>query len=172
MALKPGKRDIQALARMMDQDWDSLDDAAEAVLAKAWELYEAKAKYTVVGQLYYAKGYVDPDEARAAKVALGNYSTERQARQAAESLWYSTQTHEEFRSWVLPVHHGTPASFYADRKKAREEAEREARRDENSPLETFLRESREGAGEPRVREDGASVPEAEHGEGAAESSAA
>lgn len=89
----------------------------------AWEIYESKARYTVVGQIYYSGGYLDHEDAAANKVGFGRYATENQAQAAAESLVFGARTHEESRAWVLRVHHGTPASYYAERAEERKRAE-------------------------------------------------
>lgn len=141
MSVSFGKREVQKVAKVLDGEYESAEEAAEAVLAEAFAMYESRAKFTVVGQLYYApgEGYIGADDERAAKVSLGAYSTRGQAEKAGESLAYNTQTHESFRWWALPIHHGTPASFYAERKKVREKAvQDEGRKD--SQLEQTLRE--------------------------------
>lgn len=123
IALKAGKRDIARLAEVLDADYQSVEEAAAAVMAEAWDIYEAKAKFTVAGQLAYSAGPLDPTDDGAAKVVLGAYGTEKQALSAAESLVYSAATHETFRAWVLPMFHGTPAAFYKERQSARKRAD-------------------------------------------------
>jgi hypothetical protein len=59
---------------------------------------------------------IDPTDPRAIKVSLGWYSTEGDALAAAGSLWTSTASGDTYRCWVLPVHHGTPATLHAKRK--------------------------------------------------------
>lgn len=124
MSIKVGKREITRMAKVLDQDYDSVLEAASAALTEAIAIYESRAQYVVVGQIYYSDGWIDPEDARASKVSLGMYSTPGEAQKAAESLVVGTSTHEEARAWVLPVHHGTPSSWYMARKKAREEASR------------------------------------------------
>lgn len=132
MAIKYGKTEIRKIAKLLDSgDFDSAEDAAEALLAAALEILEARGKFTVVGQLRYSPkggGYIDPEDARASKVCLGLYSTEGDADKAAYALVYNTATHEEFRTWVLPVEHKTPAQVYADRKEVHRQRELEAKR--------------------------------------------
>jgi hypothetical protein len=108
--VKPGKRDVQALADVL-REVASLDvhEAAQRALEAAWERYEAVAKYTVVGQVK------QPDN-KGDKVALGWFRTRAQAMAPALSLAYSAQTHEEARAWVLPLHHGSPFDWYKARK--------------------------------------------------------
>ena len=130
MSLTIGKRDVTKIARVLEQPYETAEEAAQAVLEAAFELYEQKAKWTVVGQLYYSDHkWLDPEDAAASKVALGRYGTQTQAEAAAASLVFSHQTGEEFRAWALPVHHGTPASYFKERleeRKARELGEKSA----------------------------------------------
>ena len=132
MAIKYGKTEIRKIAKLLDEgDFESAEDAADALLSAALEVLEARARFTVVGQLHYSPkggGWLDKDDAAAAKVCLGFYSTEGDAQQAAESLVYSTQTHEQFLVWHLPVEHKTPAQVYKDRKEAHNQREIEAKR--------------------------------------------
>lgn len=125
MALKPGKRDVQRVADLLEGDFDSAEEAAAAVLDLAWQLYEAKGKFTVVGQMYYSPtgGWLDHRDAQASKIALGWYGTEKQAQTAAESLVFSRPTGEEFRAWVLPVFHGTPSQYFTQRNEERKAEE-------------------------------------------------
>ena len=117
MTLKMGKRDITKMAELLEGDFSSAETAAEAALGLAWDMYEAKAKFTVVGQLYSSKvDSTDPESAP--KIALGRYGTEKQALEAARSLVFSTPTGETFRAWVLPVHHGSPHEYFQMRNKA------------------------------------------------------
>ena len=119
MALKPGKRDIAKVAKLLDEgDFESADDAASALMDLAWEIYEAKAKWTVVGQLWYRPRGVAADPEDAPKIALGRFTTEKQALDVAERLVFSTPTGETFRAWVLPVCHGTPNDYFQLRNKA------------------------------------------------------
>lgn len=132
------KKDVATIAAVLrDGEFDSADEAAAAVLEAAWDLYEAKSKFIIVGQLYYApgEGFIQPEDPRALKVALGPYGTESQANKAQASLLYSGATGEEFRRWVLPIHHGTPNTWFVARKKAREQAEIDARQPLGLPRE-------------------------------------
>lgn len=124
MALKAGKKDIEKLATVLEGDYGDVTEAATAALTAAWDIYEAKAKYTVVSQLRFSAqaGTIDPLSDEADKIAFGRYGTEKQAHDDAMKMAFSTQTNEEFRSWVLPVHHGTPNDYYKARKQARTEA--------------------------------------------------
>lgn len=108
------------MADVLDQDHEDMDAAAIAALDVALAIVESRAKFTAVGQLRFAEGHLTPDEARSNMVALGWYATELQADTAARQLVYSTATHEEFRTWTLPIFNGTPAAYYTTRKQARE----------------------------------------------------
>ena len=124
MSLTIGKRDIARLVAVLEQDFGTVEEAAKAALAEAFAIYEDKAHFTVVGQLYYGEGgYIDHEDAAAAKVALGRYGTEKQAQSAAESLVINGRGHEEFQAWVLPVWHGTPAAYFGERIEERKRQE-------------------------------------------------
>ena len=122
MALSPGKRAAKRIMELLDDDLDSLTDEsrqqlfelAGRILAEAFDIYEGLARYTVVGQLFYEDGtYYDPEDPSADKVSLGSYQTEKQATDAARSL--TVQGGTQFRSWVLPIHHKSPAAWFKDR---------------------------------------------------------
>jgi len=117
--IKPLKRDIAKMVTLLDTDEDGLcvEDMALRALTLAWEVYEARAKFTVVGQVVRHNGVKLPlGEERATKVCLGNFGTESTAKSAAMSLFWSTATMEQARMWVIPIHHGTPATWYTQRK--------------------------------------------------------
>lgn len=119
MAIKYGKREIKKIAELLDQEWDSAEEAADALLAEALTILEARGKYTVVGQLRYSPplgGYIDKDDADASKVCLGLFSTPADAQAAARSLVFSTTTNESFLTWVIDVDHGTPHELFVKRK--------------------------------------------------------
>lgn len=118
MPLKYGKAEIAQVAEAIDQEHASVEDAALACLAAMEEIFEKRAKFTVVGQLLHTseRRQIPPDDPAAIKVALGWYSTEGDARTASEGLWSSTATGDVFRTWQLDVHHGSPAEFHAKQK--------------------------------------------------------
>lgn len=118
MSLKFGKAQIKTMAEAIDQEHDSLEAAALAALGAAEELLEARTQFAVVGQLTDSKTRKDipPEDPESIKLVLGLYSTEGDARTAAESLWHNTSTGDTFRCWVLNVHHGTAASYHATQK--------------------------------------------------------
>lgn len=134
MGLKFGKTEVNAVALVLDQDHESVEDAARACLAVMEDIFRARAKFVVVGQLCgnRERTEVPPSDPEAIKVSLGWYSTEGEARDAGEKLWGSTVSGDRFRWWVLNVHHGTPADLHAKRKAqyvALEEKQAEAKRD-------------------------------------------
>lgn len=118
MALKYGKAEIKLIAVALEQEHDSAEAAALAALQVMEDIFEKRAKFVVVGQLAHTKGEgtIQPTDERAVKVSLGWYSTEGEAQTAAGSLWTSTASGDTYRCWVLPVHHGTPASLHSKRK--------------------------------------------------------
>lgn len=118
MSLKYGKGEIAAMVEAIDQDYDSFEDAAKAALATAEEIFEKRAKFVVVGQLSGSKERlsIPASDPEAIRISLGWYSTEGDARKAAESLWHSTASGDTFRTWVLPVCHDTPAALHGKRK--------------------------------------------------------
>ncbi|MGL5825586.1 MAG: hypothetical protein ACRCYU_12365 [Nocardioides sp.] len=129
MTLRYGKREIAKVVDALEAGHETAEDAAAAAIAAAEEIFEARAKFVVVGQLAHSRedGDLAHDDPRAIKVSLGWYSTEADARSAAKSLWTSTQSGDRFRNWVLPVHHGTPAELHAERKAAHQAAEQKLR---------------------------------------------
>lgn len=133
MAVKYTKTHVSKIAALLDQEWDSAEQAAEAVLDAALEILEKRAAFVVVGQLRYSRqegGWIDPEDAKAAKICLGFYSTQGDADKAAYALTYSAATHEEFRAWSLPVEHCTPAEAYQKRKQMHHERELAKRKGE------------------------------------------
>lgn len=114
MAIKHTQTHVKKIAALLDQEWDSAEEAADALLTEALSILEERGKFTVVGQLYYSPKdghWLDKDDARAAKVCLGLYSTQGDADKAAYSLTYTAGTGEQWLTWVLPVEHATPAAI-------------------------------------------------------------
>lgn len=121
--IKIGVTDVQKLAKALDAgEFSSAEDMALAALEIAYQMYEDKAQFVIVGQLHYAgrSGYAKSNGDR---VALGPYSTLGDAKAAGTSLSLSAATKEEFRWWMLPYHHGTPATWFKARKMARYDEE-------------------------------------------------
>lgn len=121
MALNPTATDAKKLRGVLDPDWKKLpkdqlaelDAVCQDALVEAFKVYEGKAKFVVVGQLYYSAGqelkHWDPAVDR---VALGPFPSEATARSALVSL--SGQA--EFRCWALPYWQSTPAAWKKSRK--------------------------------------------------------
>lgn len=130
------KTEARRLAKVLDPGYADLDSEqkaelealASAALTEAADIVLERAKFTVVGQLYAGpeSRWVARGEADAAKGCLGFFSTAGGAREAAEGLTYNAQTHEEWRSWVLPVFHGSANDFHRERKAAKQAAAAEA----------------------------------------------
>lgn len=116
------------MAGVLDREHESAEDAALAALACAEEIFQARAKFVVVGQLIASpeRAVIKPTDPEAVMASLGWYSTEGDARSAAESLWHNTGSGETFRTVVLPVHHGTPADFHKQRRDIYEKKRAEA----------------------------------------------
>lgn len=125
MSLKLGKKQVQQMIETLEGDYESVEEAAEAVLAAAEAIFRDRAKYVVVGQLCASQERVQipPDDPEAIKVSLGWYSTEGEALGAATSLWHSSSSGDSFNTWVLPVFHGTPTELHARQKEKYEAAE-------------------------------------------------
>lgn len=132
MAIKPTKTQVKRIAKLLDEgDFDDAEHAAEALLTEALAILEERGAYTVVGQLHYSRqegGWIDPEDAKAAKVCLGLFSTEGDAEKAAYALTYSATTQEEWRAWVLPVEHGTANDLAKKRRDMHHQKEIEAKR--------------------------------------------
>jgi hypothetical protein len=118
VALKFTASHRKRIAAVLEGDHESLDDAVDAVMALMGDLIEDRASFVVVGQLYATRGRLDvpPSDPEAVKVCLGLYSTEGDARSAAESLWTSTASGDCFRTWWLPIEHASPAEWHKGRK--------------------------------------------------------
>lgn len=125
MALKFGKVQREKVMTVLEADHETLDDAADAVLALVNDLVKERASFVVVGQLSSTRERmnVPPSDPEAIKIALGPFSTEGDARSASESLWASTASGDTFRNWVLPVFPGTAAEFHQKQKEQHVAAE-------------------------------------------------
>jgi hypothetical protein len=152
VTIKFGKSEIKAMASVIDGEYESVDQAAEAVLQAATELFENRAKFVVVGQLSGTKERLNipADDPEAIKVSLGWYSTEGDARNAAESLWHNTASGDTFRVWVLPMFHGTPADLHRSQ---REKYEKEASKSQEKDRLRLLKqiEDRDREAEARAK---------------------
>lgn len=124
MAIKWGKTERNKMIAVLEAEYATVEEAADAVLEAGHEILVSRARYTVVGQLRKAPEtrWTGPGEAEASKGCLGFYSTAGEAQKAAEGLFYNSQTHEEWAAWVLPVEHVTANDFHKARKLAKAEA--------------------------------------------------
>ena len=118
--IKVGVTEARKMAELLDRDFDSMEEASKAALELAWEIYEAKAKFVCVAQVYFDGGYLSSADGRASKVVLGPYGTEAVAKTAGESLALSKASGCELRWWLLPIEHGTPSAWHLRRKEERE----------------------------------------------------
>ena len=131
--IKYGKTEVKRIAALLDQEWSSAEEAADALLTEALAILEERGKWAVVGQLRYSPplgGYIDKDDADASKVCLGLYSSKAEAERAASSLVYSTSTSEGWLAWVLDVEHSTPHELGMKRKEMHKQCEIAARKEE------------------------------------------
>ena len=121
--LTPGAKDVKALAEMLDGGkFESAEDMARTALEYAFQAYEARANFVVVGQKVYGPdtGFTRDNGDR---VAFGPYANLGGAQEAFTQLTYSLTTGEEFKAWLVPYEQGTPAQWYRRRKEIRELAE-------------------------------------------------
>lgn len=132
MSLKLGKRELGRVIEALEGDYDTVEAAAKAVASTVEELLEKRAKFTVVGQLAIDENgnTVDPASPEAIKVSLGWYSTEGDARSAAESLVHNSASKQTFRVWVIDVFHGTAAALHGKQKAALELKQEERKEDQ------------------------------------------
>lgn len=152
MSLRFGKTEVQQMVDVLDADFDSFTQAAEAALAEAEGVFEKRANFVVVGQLAGTRerSEIPPSDPEAIKVSLGWFSTEGDAIKAAESLWSSTASGDRYRVWVLPVFHGTPAELHA-KAKERYAAAEQARAEKAAGKFKELVRKRQEAMEERAR---------------------
>lgn len=116
MAIDFTKANVKAMVEVLDQDHESLTQAAEAALEAAVAIIEGRAKFTVVGQIKA------PDN-KGDKFSLGLFVTEKQAFNEALKGTYSVLTREEARLWVVPISHGSSFDYYKQRKSNAENLE-------------------------------------------------
>lgn len=145
MSLRYGKKQIDAMIAALDADYETVKDAALAALGAAEAIFEERAQFVVVGQLQSTRSRtsIPASDPEAIKLSLGWYSTEGDAIKAAESLWHNAGSGDEFRTWVLPVHHGTPADLHANRKKAIQEATLKRKEKAGEKLDDDIRKRHE-----------------------------
>lgn len=118
--MKPGKTEVKKIMAVLDQDHETLEDAARACIEACWDEYEKRAKFIIAGQVRFSNGYLDADDVKAARVAMGPFPTRLQAEKAGQSLAYSYSTGEQAKWGAFPLWRDTPAKWYTERKKARD----------------------------------------------------
>lgn len=126
--LTHGKRDYLKLVPILAPDWDELDDEpreqvlaiAKQLMEKSLEIFNEKAKFVTVGQMYWTKGNgkLSSWDPKAEKLCVGFFGTEKQAEGAAFELIGAQTADEHFRVWTLPIWHGTPGAWRKARRKA------------------------------------------------------
>jgi hypothetical protein len=147
VSLKFGKTEIRKLAEVLDADYDTVDDAALAALKAMDDIFASRAKFVVVGQLCSSpeQSVIPGSDPKAIRISMGWYSTEGDAKAAADSLWSSLATGEQFKVWVLPVHHGTPFEFHKLRKTHYEALEAKVRQKRVDDIRAFIKAREEKA---------------------------
>lgn len=118
--LQPSAADKKKLAKLLDEgEFGSALEMAEAALELAFQAYEDRSRFIIVGQMRYSTelGYLRDNGDR---VAFGPYGSLTPAQEAFTQLTYSAATNEEFKAWLLPYEQGTPAQWFLRRKKIRE----------------------------------------------------
>lgn len=126
MAIVPSRTDAKKLFPFLDPDWKSLSkdelaqlhDIAFAVIEKAFEMAQEKAKFAVVGQMYWTEpdGKLKSWDPKAEKVCLGVFPSEAKARDAADSLIGHAGSKELFKVWSLPIWNDSAAQWRKARK--------------------------------------------------------
>ena len=126
--LSPTATDAKQLIPLLAPDWDELDDEprdivkalALELMEKSFEIYNSKAKFATVGQMFWteADGNLKSWDPKAEKLCIGWFPTETQAKNAAAELYGSQAAKERFRTWVLPIWHGTTGAWRKARKEA------------------------------------------------------
>lgn len=109
------------MAEVLDGDYETAEEAAEVAIGAAWDMYEDRAKYTLVAQRSRLRGeWLNPDDERAEKFAFGNYDTDGRALSAAKSIVTAQKNEEQFRVWIVPFYRAdSPAQFHTERAKKR-----------------------------------------------------
>ncbi len=157
VSLSMNKTEQAAIIEVLHHEHASDVIKANALLDCFEEIFKARASFVVVGQLYATaeRRDIPPEDPEALKISLAWYSTEGDAKKAADGLWAGQATGDEFRRWVLPVWHGTPADFHKSQKAkyVEREVKRRAKRSEQiqkdikamqARNEEIARKSREG----------------------------
>ena len=112
-ALKPRKAARQAMMDLLDSDEYTVDQVVDQAFTIAFEEYEARQKFVVVGQGYTQAGR---RLEQPIKVALPPFATEAPALDAARSLASEARSGVSMRVGVMPVFHGSAFAFHGKMK--------------------------------------------------------
>lgn len=112
-----GKRDVNKVTAILQEEYDTAEDMARAILQVVFEeIVPAKYTHVVVGQVHPRKGgWVTDEEGRGSKVAF-LCGTAGQARSLGASLALSHATGETATWWAVGLRHDTPSAFWKDLK--------------------------------------------------------
>jgi hypothetical protein len=111
------KKQVKAVADVLDQDHETLEDAAVAALDAALSIIEDRAKFAVVGQVRHTAehGDIPPSHEAAVKVCLGLFESDTKANEAAGQMT-NNAAGDLLRTWVVPMFFGTPSAWHKKRR--------------------------------------------------------
>lgn len=146
------KKHVGSMVEALDQDYDSIEDAARAALDAALGIIEERAKFAVVGQVYKTAehGLIDPSHEAAVRVALGFFESDTKARDAAGQLTYNTAG-DQLKTWVVPTFFGTPAMWHKERRDYYADLQAKVKEKASEKMRKSIEEHRERM-EARARE--------------------
>lgn len=150
MAITFTKKQVQAMAEVLDDEHETVEDAAKAALEAGLAIAHDRMKFAVVGQLVRTSDgqRLEPTERSIGEaVMLDGFATAKQAHDEALKLTYSTQTHEEHRAWVLPTHWGSAHDYYRSRKDAKKATEAADRNFREAELQRRIKWFEDNPGE-------------------------
>lgn len=129
MGLSWTKKHVASMVETLDQDYETVDEAAKAALDCALAIIEERGKFAVVGQVRHTPehGDIPPSHEAAVKVCLGLFESDTKANEAAGQLVYNTAG-DLLNTWVVPTYFGTAAGWHKERRDYY--AELEAKADE------------------------------------------
>ena len=123
-ALSPRKTELKKMMALLEEEFDSAEDAALAALELAYSLYEGQAKFYAVAQVIPGSGrYVSAQESADSKVVLGPFATHGQAYKACMSLTAGTPTGESALAWPVEAWYDSPHAWYLKRQAVYKRAE-------------------------------------------------
>lgn len=127
MGLSWTKKHVASIVKVLDQDHETIEDAARAALDASLAIIEERAKFAVVGQVHHTAehGEIPPSHEAAVKVALGFFESDTKANEAAGQLAFNTAG-DQMRTWVVPTFFGTPAQWNKERRERAVELESKA----------------------------------------------